>query len=120
MSPMGTEAVAEAPESKVVDVVFTSDTARGAGSLNTKLLLNGQNITKFTHRFTLSADVHGVVTADIGIYPTGGFVLELPALVSLVAEVRPGCVLIEETTETGKRWRVERAPLDTRSAADIP
>ena len=103
--------MSEQPPAPVpVTVAFTSDTMHGHGSPNTRLLLNGQDITKYVRAFALRADVHETITATIEIFPRDGFTLELPAAVVITAIVYPGCDLIEVTNGSETRWRAERRP----------
>lgn len=93
---------------EAVTVEFSSDTPSGRGSAQTRLAIDGQDITKFCRSFTLTSELDSVVTATIGVLPRKGFDLKVQAAVTLNVTAMPGFILIEEVTEQGKRWRVER------------
>jgi hypothetical protein len=81
--------------------------APGASGRNCRLVIDGQDISRFSRSFALNTDVDSTTTATIGLLPTKGFDLELQAKVALNVTAFPGYVLIEETTGNVRRWRTE-------------
>jgi hypothetical protein len=89
----------DAPDGPIeaIDFSFRTDTAHGAGSGQTRLVVAGQDLTRYCRRCAFTADVHSLNTVELELYARQGFELVAPVSVVYVAVYAvPGYRLVQQ------------------------
>jgi hypothetical protein len=96
-----------------LDVQFITDTARGAGSQRTRLIIGGQDVTPFTRAVTFHSSVDELNRVTVELLPRDGFTFAAPVgVVALEVTVFPGYRLIREQRGDRDVFRTEREDSD--------
>jgi hypothetical protein len=95
------------PPIDAIDFSFRTDTPHGAGGPTTRLVVAGQDLTRFARRVNFTADVHSLNTVELELYAGRGFELIAPLSVVYIAIYPlPGVRLVEDRVPDRVIYRV--------------
>jgi hypothetical protein len=94
---------------ETLDIRFVTDTAVGAGTPNTRLLIGGHDVTRFTSGVTFTCHVDQVNRVQVIFVAREGFAFAAPVGVAVVEiRVMPGFRLIQDTDGERVVYHAER------------